>query len=175
MSQASPKQAAAARTRKTYASKSDVPAAASRSSSSKVKAGRLQDQPAAVQPLPTRVKQVRPSPHTRHVQTLSWMCGCTTCKAWKSRRSSSSKVCPTGCRHMCCPQGITLLPESHQYVMFCFVCWPVQVPAVLVLDVTSPDLPKVRLEHKAHLTLNDFDKIVLQEVSRSATAGSTAE
>jgi hypothetical protein len=39
-----------------------------------------------------------------------------------------------------------------------------QVPAVLVLDVTSPDLPTARLEHKAHLTLNDFDKITLQEV-----------
>lgn len=35
---------------------------------------------------------------------------------------------------------------------------------MLVLDVTSPDLPTARLEHKAHLTLNDFDKIVLQEV-----------
>lgn len=39
-----------------------------------------------------------------------------------------------------------------------------QVPGVLVLDVTSPDLPTARLEHKAHLTLNDFDKIMLQEV-----------
>jgi hypothetical protein len=39
-----------------------------------------------------------------------------------------------------------------------------QVPGVLVLDVTSPDLPIARLEHKAHLTLNDFDKIMLQEV-----------
>lgn len=35
---------------------------------------------------------------------------------------------------------------------------------MLVLDVTSPDLPTARLEHKAHLTLNDFDRIVLQEV-----------
>lgn len=63
--QDSPKPAASARTRRTYASKPDLPAAAARSSSSssKGKAGRLQqDQPtAAAQPpatLPTRVKQV---------------------------------------------------------------------------------------------------------------------
>jgi len=42
-----------------------------------------------------------------------------------------------------------------------------QVPAVLVLDVASPDLPTARLEHKAHLTLNEFDKIVLQEVRKA--------
>jgi hypothetical protein len=40
-----------------------------------------------------------------------------------------------------------------------------QVPGVLVLDVTSPDLPTAWLEHKAHLTLNDFDRMALQEVS----------
>jgi hypothetical protein len=41
---------------------------------------------------------------------------------------------------------------------------------VLVLDVASPDLPTARLEHKSHLTLNDFDKIVLQEVGAAPMA-----
>lgn len=49
-----------------------------------------------------------------------------------------------------------------------------QVPAVLVLDVASPDLPTARLEHKAHLTLNEFDKIVLQEVRKAQNTGTQA-
>jgi hypothetical protein len=73
--QGSPKLAAPARTRRTYASKPDLraAAAAARNSSSKGNAGRLQqDQPAAAHPaavLPTRVKQVSWLVTQAHVST----------------------------------------------------------------------------------------------------------
>ena len=77
--QGSPKPTAPARTRRTYASKTDLPAAAAaatHNTSSKGKAGRLQqDQPAATQPaaaLPTRVKQVSWLVTQAHVSTRQY-------------------------------------------------------------------------------------------------------
>lgn len=69
----------------------------------------------------------------------------------------------------------TLYLCMHAVWPHCTVC--LQVPAVMLLDVTSPDLPTARLEHKAHLTLNDFDKITLQEVRGRAdrAAGALAD
>lgn len=57
-------------------------------------------------------------------------------------------------------------------LFFMLFCVLLQVPGVLVLDVTSPDLPTARLEHKAHLTLNAFDNMVLQEVRGQQVLGS---
>ena len=42
-----------------------------------------------------------------------------------------------------------------------------QVPTVLAYDVAAPELATALLEHKAHLTLNDYDLIVLSQVDEA--------